>query len=496
MKPCATLTTSACSGGVFRKRCRGRRRPPVKWRSKDFCRCPVPARGGRNGSGSRELSFIFDIGLPFALIGDKPVAKTLGLHVGERGSGDGRLPEPGLWSAVHAVALLCRWGLDVQFVAVWRRTRELQLERRDGERRSRSPRRPALDAGSRRTLASSRSTCRTYRREFDAVAGYYADSFANGLGGAAVRAAVLDRDRTEGMGPLRVPQPDADGTGCVGTARCRRRQPLRACRMLRSFVNLTTVNRTTPTERPMKLAVDFPSIVFREGPAASRNWRRDRTHRLRRARHVRSRRDGLSDRWPHRSAVSGEDADSRGAGHARLLRGGDVEESASAPKCWCCRSANRCSSPSRSARSIRCRAVVCASASASVGRSPNTTRSVSRSATAASGWTKLCDCCARAGRTSASTSPVITTRSTAMGMEPKPPQGAALPIWVGGHSPAALRRVGQYGDGWLAALVNNKERVAKEMHDDSRARGALRTRSERDSVPDDARAAAARKRRW
>src|SRR5512143_384840 len=54
-------------------------------------------------------------------------------------------------------------------------------------------------------------------------------------------------------------------------------------------------------------------------------------------------------------------------------------------------------------------------------------------------------------------------RVTAMGMEPKPPQGAALPIWVGGHSPAALRRVGQYADGWLAALVNNKERVTKEM---------------------------------
>jgi probable F420-dependent oxidoreductase len=54
-------------------------------------------------------------------------------------------------------------------------------------------------------------------------------------------------------------------------------------------------------------------------------------------------------------------------------------------------------------------------------------------------------------------------RITAMGMEPKPPQGAALPIWVGGHSPAALRRVGQYADGWLAALVNNKERVANEM---------------------------------
>jgi len=52
---------------------------------------------------------------------------------------------------------------------------------------------------------------------------------------------------------------------------------------------------------------------------------------------------------------------------------------------------------------------------------------------------------------------------TAMGMEPKPPQGGKLPIWVGGHSPAALRRVGQYADGWLAALVNNKARVAREM---------------------------------
>lgn len=54
-------------------------------------------------------------------------------------------------------------------------------------------------------------------------------------------------------------------------------------------------------------------------------------------------------------------------------------------------------------------------------------------------------------------------RVDAMGMEPKPPQGASLPIWIGGHSPAALRRVGQYGDGWLAALVNNSERVAAEI---------------------------------
>lgn len=39
--------------------------------------------------------------------------------------------------------------------------------------------------------------------------------------------------------------------------------------------------------------------------------------------------------------------------------------------------------------------------------------------------------------------------STAMAMEPKPPQGGALPIWVGGGSRAALRRTGRLGDGWM-----------------------------------------------
>ncbi len=41
----------------------------------------------------------------------------------------------------------------------------------------------------------------------------------------------------------------------------------------------------------------------------------------------------------------------------------------------------------------------------------------------------------------------------AMSMEPKPPQGGALPIWVGGNSEAAYRRVGRLGDGWLASRV-------------------------------------------
>ena len=43
----------------------------------------------------------------------------------------------------------------------------------------------------------------------------------------------------------------------------------------------------------------------------------------------------------------------------------------------------------------------------------------------------------------------------AMGMEPKPPQGAALPVWIGGNSEAALRRVGKHGDGWLGSRVTD-----------------------------------------
>lgn len=44
----------------------------------------------------------------------------------------------------------------------------------------------------------------------------------------------------------------------------------------------------------------------------------------------------------------------------------------------------------------------------------------------------------------------------AMGMEPKPPQGGALPIWIGGHAPASLRRAGRLGDGWLAVRVEDE----------------------------------------
>ncbi len=41
--------------------------------------------------------------------------------------------------------------------------------------------------------------------------------------------------------------------------------------------------------------------------------------------------------------------------------------------------------------------------------------------------------------------------SRAMAMEPKPPQGGGIPLWIGGASPAALRRAGRIADGWMAS---------------------------------------------
>ena len=46
-------------------------------------------------------------------------------------------------------------------------------------------------------------------------------------------------------------------------------------------------------------------------------------------------------------------------------------------------------------------------------------------------------------------------KTVEMSMEPKPPQGGRLPIWIGGLSEAAFRRVSRLGDGWLASRVTD-----------------------------------------
>ena len=54
-------------------------------------------------------------------------------------------------------------------------------------------------------------------------------------------------------------------------------------------------------------------------------------------------------------------------------------------------------------------------------------------------------------------------RVHAMAMEPKPPQGGRLPIWIGGYSDAAFRRVGRLGDGWLASRVSDAENARRAL---------------------------------
>tara|TARA_Y100000768_G_scaffold367025_1_gene329736 strand:+ start:5268 stop:6176 length:909 start_codon:yes stop_codon:yes gene_type:complete len=47
-----------------------------------------------------------------------------------------------------------------------------------------------------------------------------------------------------------------------------------------------------------------------------------------------------------------------------------------------------------------------------------------------------------------------------MGMEPVSPQGAEIPIWVGGESPAALRRTAEKADGWMASGVTDEQALS------------------------------------
>ncbi len=53
----------------------------------------------------------------------------------------------------------------------------------------------------------------------------------------------------------------------------------------------------------------------------------------------------------------------------------------------------------------------------------------------------------------------VRFRADAIAMEPKPPQRERIPIWIGGAGPAAFRRVGQFGDGWMGSVGTDRDRV-------------------------------------
>jgi probable F420-dependent oxidoreductase len=62
--------------------------------------------------------------------------------------------------------------------------------------------------------------------------------------------------------------------------------------------------------------------------------------------------------------------------------------------------------------------------------------------------------------------------ASGMGIGPRPVQSPRPPIWIGGSSPAALRRAARYGDGWLPqslgadpALIGTLRRLRDELRD-------------------------------
>ncbi|NKB99976.1 MAG: TIGR03619 family F420-dependent LLM class oxidoreductase [Pseudomonadales bacterium] len=50
-----------------------------------------------------------------------------------------------------------------------------------------------------------------------------------------------------------------------------------------------------------------------------------------------------------------------------------------------------------------------------------------------------------------------------MAMEPKPPQGASIPIWIGGTWPKSLKRVVTHGDGWLGMNAPGDPPLAEKL---------------------------------
>ena len=80
----------------------------------------------------------------------------------------------------------------------------------------------------------------------------------------------------------------------------------------------------------------------------------------------------------------------------------------------------------------------------------------------------------------------------AIAMEPKPPQGGKLPIWIGGSADATMKRVGELGDGWLATsqmrdaeVVASKSKILEYVEAAGRDVSAIGFQMMLDTPPND-----------
>jgi probable F420-dependent oxidoreductase len=55
-------------------------------------------------------------------------------------------------------------------------------------------------------------------------------------------------------------------------------------------------------------------------------------------------------------------------------------------------------------------------------------------------------------------------KAAGLGLKPRPVQSPRPPIWVGGSSPAALRRAARFGDGWLPQSLGPNTELLSTLH--------------------------------
>jgi probable F420-dependent oxidoreductase len=107
----------------------------------------------------------------------------------------------------------------------------------------------------------------------------------------------------------------------------------------------------------------------------------------------------------------------------------------------------------------------CASVSASAGIRSNTMRSESLSPIGALAAKNRSSCCGPCGREPKLTYSGRWHQVDNAGIKPRPASGT-IPIWIGGNSPAVLRRTGRMADGWFPQRA--PDQVAREMIDQIR----------------------------